>query len=140
MAMEVFTQEWAEACRDALNAHEGYRREGAQWESAVVLVMSPDAAAGVPTQRAFHLDLAGGGCRAVRVATDEDLATAPFVLAADPSGWREVVGGGADPVGLLMRGRLRLMRGGLMQLAKHAGAAKELLAATAQVPSRFPGD
>lgn len=137
--MEVFTQEWAEACCAALNVHEGYRREGAQWTYPVVLVMTPDPASGVHERRAFHLDLHGGVCRGVRPATEADLGSVPFVLAADPAGWREVMHG-ADPVGALMRGRLKLMRGNVFQLSKHAGAAREMMAATAGVPARFPGD
>jgi putative sterol carrier protein len=138
MALEVFTDEWARACCERINTHEGYRAAGAAWTDAVVLVMSADAAHGVPTDRAFWLDLHAGTCRGTRAATAHDLDTAPFVLGAGPAAWEQILSGRLDPVTALMTGRMRLARGGLFALAKHAGAAKELVRAAGEVPAVFP--
>jgi putative sterol carrier protein len=139
MPMEVFTDEWARACCQAVNAHEGYRAAGAEWEDAVVLVMEADASRGVAENRAFFLDLHRGVCRSTRAATAEDLDQAPYVLSAGPAAWEQILGGRLEPVSALMTGKLRLARGGLFALAKHAAAAKELVAAAGSVDAVFPG-
>jgi putative sterol carrier protein len=138
MALEVFTEEWALACCERISAHEGYRKEGAGWMDAVVLVMTADPARGVPADRAFWLDLHAGACRGTRAATQADLDSAPFVLTAGPGAWEQILSGRLDPVTALMTGRMRLARGGLFALAKHAGAAKELVRAAGEVPAVFP--
>ncbi|MDB4951455.1 MAG: putative sterol carrier protein [Gemmatimonadetes bacterium] len=139
MALEVFTEEWAAACCARIDGHAGFREAGAEWADAVVLVMLADPARGVAQDRAFHLDLHRGRCRGARPATAADLETTPYVLTASPSAWEQILGGSLEPVAALMTGRLRLARGGLFALAKHAGAARELVRAAGEVPAVFPG-
>ncbi len=136
--MEVFTEEWARACCDELNRREGYRKAAAEWKDAVVLVMERDPALGVEEERAFHLDLHGGECRGTRRATEADLEQATYVMRAAPAVWRHILEGATDPIAALMTGRLRLARGSLMSLARHASAAKELVAAASSVEAAFP--
>jgi putative sterol carrier protein len=138
MPLEVFTEEWAQACCERINHHDGYRAAGADWEDSVVLVMAADPDRGVPNDRAFHLDLFRGACRGARAATDEDLDRTPYVLSAPPAAWEQILAGALDPVSALMTGKLRLTRGGLFALAKHAGAAKELVSAAGSVEAVFP--
>jgi putative sterol carrier protein len=138
MALEVFTREWAAACCERIRSHEGYRAAGAGWAEAVVLVMTADPARGVPADRAFWLDLHGGSCRGTRAATPADLEQAPYVLTAGPAAWEQILAGRLDPVTALMTGRMHLARGGLFALAKHAGAARELVHAVGEVPAVFP--
>jgi putative sterol carrier protein len=138
MALEVFTGAWALACCRRIDAQEGFRAAGAGWADAVVLVMNADAARGVPEDRAIWLDLHRGTCRGTRAATPHDLDAAPFVLAAAPAAWEQILAGRLDPVTALMTGRMRLTRGGLLALAKHAGAARELVRAAGEVPAVFP--
>ena len=139
MPLEVFTEPWAQACCQAINADEGYRAAGAEWEEPVVLVMQADAERGIAEDRAFFLDLHRGVCSQTRPATAEDLATTPYVLAAGPAAWEQILGGRLDAVSALMTGRLRLLRGGVFALAKHAGAAKELVRVAGSLDAVFPG-
>ncbi len=136
--MEVFTEEWAAACRERLNGRGIYAEAGATWEWPVVLVMTADASAGVPEKCAVYLDLHRGECRGTRLATAEDEARAPYVLSASPAGWREILLAGTDPVAALMRGQLKLVRGNLFQMSKQTAAAREMTAAAADVGGVFP--
>ncbi|HEX2092482.1 MAG TPA: hypothetical protein VHG28_08785 [Longimicrobiaceae bacterium] len=138
MPMEVFTEEWARACCEELNRRGGYRGSAGDWESPVVLVMERDPALGVEEERAVYLDLYRGECRGTRRATGADLADAPYVMRATPAAWRRILAGEVEPITALMTGRLRLARGSLMSLARHAGAARELVAAAAAVDAEFP--
>ena len=135
---EVFTEEWSRACCERLNASEAYRSAAATWQGAIVLVMAADPAQGVDADRAVYIDAHQGACRGARVATDGDAETAPFVFRADVPTWKRLLAGETDPVAAVMAGKLRLVRGGLMTVAKYAGAAKEMIAAAAEVGGTFP--
>jgi putative sterol carrier protein len=135
MTLEAFSEQWAAAWKDELNASAAYRQAAARWEGAVVVVLTGGPGAG---ERAVFLDLHRGECRAARVATPQDRDTAPFVIAADPESWRQLLAGAADPVGLVMRGKLRLLRGSAAQILPQVDAAKELVNAAARIESTFP--
>lgn len=136
--MEVFTDAWCDACCAALNASDAYGRAAATWEGTVVLVMTADAAQGIPAERAVWIDAHHGACRGSRAATDADRASATYVLQADPAGWRRLLSGESDPVASLMTGTLRLTRGSLFALAKYAQAAREMVLAAGEVGGAFP--
>jgi putative sterol carrier protein len=136
---EAFTPEWAAAWQDALQASEGYRRAAATWEGAVALVMHADPALGVAERRAVWLDLWHGECRAARLATEEDLLTAAYVIEAGAPIWRDLLDGRTSPVMALMTGKLSLTRGNLAALIPYAGAANELVAVASRINTTFPG-
>lgn len=136
--MEVFTDEWARACCEALNGSDAYRASAAAWEGSIVLAMSPDAARGVMEERAVFIDAHRGECRGAWMAGADEIATATYVLRADPATWKRLLDREIDPVGAVMQGKLRLERGGLFALARFAQAAKDMIAAAASVEGTFP--
>jgi putative sterol carrier protein len=132
----AFSTEWAAAWGDALNASTVYREAAATWEgSIVVLATGPSTA-----PRAAFLDVWHGACRAARAATTEDVASAAFVLEADPAAWRDLLTGKVAPMMGLLTGRIRLARGQLAKLLPYATAAKELVSLAATVDTVFPED
>jgi putative sterol carrier protein len=136
--MEVFTEEWCAACCDRLNQRESYRLAAAGWEGAAVLLMSADPEQGVNDDRAVWLDIHHGQCRSARVATEEDLETAPYVFRAGPAQWKRLLANEMDPVSAVMQGKLKLSRGNLFTLAKYAPAAREMVLAAGEVGGTFP--
>jgi putative sterol carrier protein len=136
--MEVFTEEWSQACCAELNRRDSYRAAAADWIAPVVLVMERDPALGVEEDRAFWLDLHRGECRGTRRATDEDLAQATYVMRATPAAWGHLLAGELDPVAAVMSGRLRLARGSVFSLARYTAAAREMVAAAGAVEATFP--
>jgi putative sterol carrier protein len=137
MTLELFSDRWAQQWCKGLNASAAYRAAAADWQGAVALVMT---ATDGEDPRGVYMDAAGGICRVARVATEADLAGAAYVFEATPAVWREVFSGRTAPVMALFSGKLRLTRGSLAALMPHAGAARELIAAAAAVPVRFPGE
>lgn len=137
---EAFTAEWAEAWCAALNANSAYRSAAAGWEGAVALVMHADGTPGIAARRAVFVDLWHGTCRASRVATEDDLATAPYVIEANAAVWRDLLVGRSSPILALMTGRLSLTRGSIAALLPYANAANELVATAAHVQTVFPGE
>ena len=122
-----FSDEWARAWCEALNASAHYRDAAARWEGAVLLQVdeaAPDPSTGHP---AVFLDLHHGSCRTARQARPGDEETARFVLSGATASWEEVLRGEVAPTVAIMRGRITLMKGSLMALLPHVGAATALV-------------
>jgi putative sterol carrier protein len=136
VALEAFSQWWAEAWAGELNASPAYRSAAEHWEGAVALVLeAPDP----PASRAVLLDLWHGECRSARTASPQDAReAAAFVFQGGPAAWRQVLCDGGSPILALMSGRIRLAKGSLAALIPYAAAAKELLDLAARVPTTFP--
>jgi putative sterol carrier protein len=132
----AFSQSWAHSWCKALNDSGTYREVASTWEGAVALVARTVLAEPV----GVYLDLHHGECRGARIATDDDLATAAYVLEAPAAVWRELLEGRGSPVMALMTGRLSLARGELVALLPYASAARELLTLATQVETSFPAD
>jgi len=135
---ELFSDAWAAGWAKEINASDPFHVAGAKWEDTLVLVMEPDPALGVTTQRAVCVELLGGECRAARAATADDLAGAPYVLFATAAIWKEVLYGQMEPVSAVMLGLINLSRGSIVSLTPHVTAAQHLLAAASRVPTAFP--
>lgn len=140
MAYEVFTDDWSQAWMAELNQSESYERAAKSWEWPLVLVMEADPDEYIPEERGVYVDLYHGRCRAARMATPEDLSTAPYVITADPYTWREVMEGKLEAIAGIMRGRLVLTRGNMVVLARYVAAATELVKAAAKIDTTFPGE
>ena len=138
--MEVFTEEWARACCEALNRSEAYRASAATWEGEIILSMQADETKGVSADRAIYIDTHHGQCRRAHVAGDEEMARAAFAFRADPATWQRLLARELEPVAAVMQGKLRLVRGNLFALAKYAQAAKDMVAAAGQVGGTFPAE
>lgn len=138
MGAEIFTNAWAKAWAKRINANVNYKKSAANWEGAMVLEMSADAAWGIPEDRAVIADLWHGECRNAAAAKPADIAAAPYVVRASPQVWRDVLAGDIDPIFGLMRGKLKLAKGGLFSLLPYAAAAKELVIAAREVETTFP--
>lgn len=136
--MEVFTDDWARACCERLNASADYRDAAAAWEGSIVLTMSADPAAGAPEDRSVLIDAHRGECRGAHAASAEEAQSAAFAFRADVATWRRLLAGELEVVAAVMQGRLRLERGSLFVLARFAAAAREMVAAAASAGGAFP--
>lgn len=133
-----FTQPWADALRDAINADHAYRVAARTWTWPVALVLEAAPALGYPVDTAVEFDLDRGACTAVRVL-DPSATTAPFVLRAQYAAWKRIVRGALDPV-MAVALRHVTLHGSLTTLMLHAGAAKALIACARTVPTHFPDE
>ena len=137
MPIPVFTEDWAQACRDQINHRPAYRETATAWEGDVILAMASEDRS---PERAVYLDLWHGECRAARVASAEDLDQARYVLSGAPACWRQVLRGELAPLLAIMTGKLRLARGSLASLIPYMSAARELVMAAMAVETVFPGE
>ncbi len=138
MAYEWFTDEWARAYAEEINASARYRDSAKRWEWPLVLTAEADPSLGLESDRSIYLDLWHGECRAARVASGDDLAEAPYAISADPYTWKQVLDGQLEPISGLMRGKLRLVKGNMIALAGFVPASKELVACATRVDTALP--
>lgn len=138
MGLEVFTAEWAEACRRSLQERGRFREVGAGWNRPVALLMRPDPSLGITATRAIQLQFSRGECVAAGVATPAQLESVDFLLAADAKQWKRMLDGDLDPITAVMLGKLKLERGSLAALLPHPAVARELIAAARAVDTVFP--
>ena len=133
MAPELFTAEWADAWRTALNASAAYRAAAAEWRDTLTVVLLADPAFGVPEDRSVE-----GECREARMATANDRLESAYVIEAVPAVWQGVLRGTLAPLTAIALGKLRLAKGSLTQLMPFAAAARELVAAATALDTRYP--
>jgi putative sterol carrier protein len=140
MAIDVFSEEWSHACCAQLNGHQPYKSAASGWEGAIVMVMRADPKQGLTEDRAAWFDLHRGECRGARMATPEDRESAPYVMSAVPSVWKQVFAREMEPISAIMFGKLKLERGSMFTLARYTTAAKEMVVAAGMVEAVFPGE
>jgi putative sterol carrier protein len=138
MAHELFSPEWAQAYAEAIRTHAGYKKSAASWEWPMVFKVTADPSIGLPQEKAIYLDLFHGECREARVATEADLQAVPYIVSADAFAWKQVVEKKLEPIGGLMRGKLKLARGNMIALARYVQAAQHLVEAATNVETSFP--
>lgn len=138
MSAEIFTEDWARLWSDAINTNQEYRKAAAKWEGAIGLVMTTDAAMGVPDERIVVADLWHGESRGAAACDRSALDSTPYLIQASPENWKNVLAGKTDPIVGLMGGKLKLAKGSLFALLPYAKAAKELVQSAMAVDTDFP--
>ncbi len=86
-----------------------------------------------------YLDLWHGECREAKVATEGDFEKARFVIKADPFTWLDILEGKLETISAVMRGKLKLAKGGAIALTPHVRAAKELVNTVRKIESTYNG-
>jgi WS/DGAT/MGAT family acyltransferase len=131
--LALFSEEWAQAYREAINRSASYRAASKGWQAgSLAFVMSASPRQGQVMPKAVFLDLHRGECRAARSLTSQEAyREATFVIEGDYSSWMEALNGRMPPLVMLMRGKLRLKKGSITRLLPYAQSAQELVS-TAQ--------
>ena len=135
MTPPLFSQAWANALRDAVNADVSYRQAGLQWQSPLAFVLDDGAPVGLIGPVALEMLLDRGLCHTARIMSP-DACTAPFVFRADYGTWKEIMTGALDPVAAVMRGQVRLT-GDVNALMMHARAITALVRCAQTIPTHY---
>lgn len=130
MSAILFSEPWAQAWAQQLNTSDAFRSSAAEWDGTLCFKMR-DRNAG--SAKSIFLELRGGECAAARVASEQDLRSAEFVLSARERVWTKLVEGRSEPLVLLMTGLIRFERGRLADFTGHGRAAQELMKAAQRI-------
>jgi len=126
---KLFSEEWAQAYRVAINNSKAYYNASTRWEAgSLAFVMKAAPREGFLQPTAVLLDLHKGVCRGARsVSPPEALAEAAFVIEGDYPSWMKVLTGKAQPLMMLMMGKLQLKKGSMARLLPFTQSAQELV-------------
>lgn len=132
--MELGSQEWLAAIRDAINDSEAFAQSGKAWNRPLGLrFVGRD---GAPT-RCVVLDLEAGRCVEARLAGDDEFDDLPFTLSATYDRWARVLTHELDLMRCIVLNRVQF-RGDRIVAMRFLPAAKALLDACAEVEARLP--
>jgi putative sterol carrier protein len=125
----LFSAAWAQRYLVAINASSAYYNASTRWEAgSLTFILKPAPRHGYPLERAVWLDLHRGRCRdAYSLPPTEARERAAFVIEGEYDTWMDVLNGRAQPLPLIMRGKLRLSKGSLMRLMPFTQSAQELI-------------
>lgn len=137
MAYMFPSEEWVAQLKDQINASEEYRKSAASWEAGdICYVINPDPSLGLEQAYYIWLDLYKGQCRDAQVVGPEQGLAAKFQIYADYDRWKQVIQGKLDPVTGIVMGRIKA-KGDFPTITKYTKAAKDLVACTTKIDTRF---
>lgn len=131
----LFSQAWADAFREAVNADLDFRKEGIHWQGTIGFVLDDGAPVGLIGPVALELVLDRGLCNTARIISP-DACGAPLVIRTGYETWREILLGALDPVAAVMRGQVRL-HGNAAELMMHARAVSALVKCAQTVSAEY---
>ncbi len=126
---KLFSEEWAQAYREAINNSKAYYDASTRWEAgALAFVMKASPKHGFMRDTAVLLDLHKGVCREARsLRPEEAMSAAAFLIEGEYPVWMEVLSGRAQPLMMIVRGKLRLRKGSIAKLMPFTQSAQELI-------------
>jgi putative sterol carrier protein len=128
------TEVWVQALREAINASAGYADAAKTWEGDFYFIVDPKTPGG--KEIVMYVDLWHGKCREASLLSDRAAKQPAFVISAPEVSWRKVIEGKLDPIQGMMTKQLKLS-GDMVKIMKAVKAAKELVACTTRVPTKF---
>ena len=125
----LFSDEWAKAYADVLNDSQDYYRASTKWTAGpLAFVMRASPKHGFTRDSAVFLDLHRGKCREAKSMPPGAAAQqASFVIEGDYEVWMKVLSGQAQPLPMIVRGKLRLKKGSITRLLPFTQSSQELL-------------
>ena len=134
-----FSQPWADALREILNADATYRDASKNWRWSLALAMDAEPTLGFPEPVAVELDLVNGNCERAE-AKPASAVTSDYVLRGNHAAWKSIVREDVDAVSAVMTGKLTLAKGSLFSLMTHVASAHALVACARRVETHFPDE
>jgi len=134
---KLFSDEWAKAFAQVINASMSYRKASTGWTAgSLAFVMRPSPVHGFTAPAAVWMDLHKGECRSARAISErEAMQLAAFVIEGEYASWMEALSGKSSPFKMLANGKLKLKKGALLRLTPHTASAQELLKCAQRVPT-----
>ncbi|MDQ6771789.1 MAG: SCP2 sterol-binding domain-containing protein [Candidatus Dormibacteraeota bacterium] len=139
MAIEAFSDEWATAFKDEVNASDAYRQAAKGWKWSVGLVVEAEPDKNFPAAKGIVMDLFDGAARDVKVGSAADAQACEFVITAPYSRWKQVAMKELDSTRGIMTGKLKL-KGNLPTIVRYTKASQELTEATTRLAVKWPDE
>ena len=115
--MQIFTDEWALAYRDAINAHPSFREAAADWQLGPLGAIARADGDEQEEDAALYLDLAKGECRYAAILSPKDVyRAANFVYEASYETWGKIYDLSLKMTTAFLTGKLKVTKGSVYKL------------------------
>jgi putative sterol carrier protein len=139
VAVDAFSDEWAQQFRDEINRSSVYRQAAKGWKWTVGLVVEAEPDRSFPEARGIVMDLFDGAAREIRVGSADEARACNFVITAPYSRWKQVATKELDATRGMLTGKLKL-KGDLPTIVRYTKASQEMTECTTRVPVRWPDE
>jgi putative sterol carrier protein len=139
VAVEAFSNEWAEQFKEEINRSSVYRQAAKGWKWTVGLVVEAEPDRSFPEARGIVMDLWDGEARDIRVGSADNARACDFVITAPYSRWKQVATKELDATRGMLTGKLKL-KGDLPTIVRYTKASQEMTECTTRVPVRWPDE
>jgi putative sterol carrier protein len=139
VAVEAFSNEWAEQFKEEINRSSVYRQAAKGWKWTVGLVVEAEPDRSFPEARGVVMDLLDGEARDIRVGSADNARACDFVITAPYSRWKQVATKELDATRGMLTGKLKL-KGDLPTIVRYTKASQEMTECTTRVAVRWPDE
>jgi putative sterol carrier protein len=139
VAVEAFSNEWAQQFKEEINRSSVYRQAAKGWKWTVGLVVEAEPDRSFPEARGIVMDLLDGEARDIRVGSADNARACDFVITAPYSRWKQVATKELDATRGMLTGKLKL-KGDLPTIVRYTKASQEMTECTTRVPVRWPDE
>ena len=139
MAVDAFSNEWAQQFKEEINKSPVYRQAAKGWKWTVGLVVEAEPDRNFPAARGVVMDLFEGEAREIRVGSADEARAANFVITAPYSRWKQVANKELDATRGMLTGKLKL-KGDLPTIVRYTKASQELTECTTRIPVQWPDE
>jgi putative sterol carrier protein len=139
VAVEAFSNEWAQQFKEEINRSSVYRQAAKGWKWTVGLVVEAEPDRSFPEARGIVMDLWDGEARDIRVGSADNARACDFVITAPYSRWKQVATKELDATRGMLTGKLKL-KGDLPTIVRYTKASQEMTECTTRVPVRWPDE
>ena len=139
VAVDAFSNEWAQQFKDEINRSTVYRQAARGWRWTVGLVVEAEPNRNFPESRGIVMDLVEGEARDIKVGNADEARACDFVITAPYSRWKQVMQKELDPTKGMMQGKLKL-KGDLPTIVRYTRASQEMTECTTRIPVEFPDE
>ena len=137
--MLAYSDDWALAFQQEINASPVYKQAAAGWEGTVGLVVKAEPDKNVPEDLGVYLDLWHGEAREVKMVPVEEAKACQYVITAAYTRWKEVALGTLDVTKGITLGRLSL-KGNFAMIVRYIKASQELTKCTQRIDVSWPDE
>jgi putative sterol carrier protein len=139
VAVEAFSNEWADQFKEEINRSSVYRQAAKGWKWTVGLVVEAEPDRSFPEARGVVMDLLDGEARDIRVGSADNARACDFVITAPYSRWKQVATKELDATRGMLTGKLKL-KGDLPTIVRYTKASQEMTECTTRVAVRWPDE
>jgi putative sterol carrier protein len=125
VAVDAFSNEWAQQFKDEINRSTVYRQAARGWRWTVGLVVEAEPNRNFPESRGIVMDLVEGEARDIKVGSADEARACDFVITAPYSRWKQVATKELDATRGMLQGKLKL-KGDLPTIVRYTKASQEM--------------